>query len=135
MKLIFQYNDLVTRQKTELLNEEGALLYYGIYDFSYKYRTRIFDHEGIEISYVEKQITAERDTVCFYAADGTKSGALIRKEGKLVSEDGDLVYEGDLRKGKIEGLMEVSDGCLKIEKEEEVLKCLQILFSLVEIDR
>ena len=70
MKFIFKYNDLIQRNRTELLSETGDLCFWGIYDFAFKYRTRIFDKEDVEIACVEKDVTASKDTVRFYDAAG-----------------------------------------------------------------
>ena len=59
MELYYEYDNYLKRLKTPLWQEKGRVLYYGIYDFSYKYRTRIFDVDDNEIAYVEKDITAE----------------------------------------------------------------------------
>lgn len=135
MKLIFQYNDLIQRNRTELLSETGELCYWGIYDFAFKYRTRIFDKDDIEAAFVEKDITAEKDCVLFYDAAGERSDALIREDGRLILEKEGLIFEGDLQSGKIEGLMKVCEGVLEVEDEKDVIKAAQVLFSLVEIDR
>ena len=135
MKFIFKYNDLIQRNRTELLSETGDLCFWGIYDFAFKYRTRIFDKEDVEIAYVEKDVTASKDTVRFYDAAGKQEGALVREDGKLILENEDLVYQGDARSGKIEGLMSVSEGILEVKEEKDVLKAAEVLFSLIEIDR
>ena len=63
MELYYEYDNYLKRLKTPLWQEKGRVLYYGIYDFSYKYRTRIFDVDDNEIAYVEKDITAEKPCV------------------------------------------------------------------------
>ena len=66
MKLLFDNDNRHLRNRTELRDGDGRLMFWGIYDFAFKYRTRIFDAHDIEIAYVEKDVTVSEDTVVFY---------------------------------------------------------------------
>ena len=135
MELVFSEDNLMERKKTQLSDENGQLLYWGIYDFAYKYRTRIYDHNDNEIAYVEKDIASSDTPVFFYDPLDKVIGNIFRKkdgcssgpEGYEIKED-DVVIE-------VEGLMRKENGRLIIYDEEKVLKCLMIMFGMIEIKR
>ena len=87
MVIYYDEDHLKNRQETFLRDEKGNVLYRGIYDFSYKYRTRLFEDLS-ERAYVELDITSEYPRVVLCDPDGRKIGELIRKEGLYL--DGDL---------------------------------------------
>lgn len=135
MELVYDNHHLIERSRTDLLNESGEIVLWGIYDFSFKYRTRIFNVLGEEVAYVEKDISADDDIVGIYEPAGKKIDALVRREGKPVLEAEGLPFEGDLSRGEIKGFLHIDEGRLFIEKEDDLLKAAALLFSLVEIDR
>ena len=81
MELLFNADNFKKRLKTEFLDEKGNLYYWGIYDFSYKYRTRIYDKDNQEIYYVEKDIY-DNNLVNLFDYKGNKVGEIIRKDAK-----------------------------------------------------
>ena len=91
--------------------------------------TVIADKLGIEDRYLE-QYGKYKAKIDYNLLKETKS-----EDGKLILENEDLVYQGDARSGKIEGLMSVSEGILEVKEEKDVLKAAEVLFSLIEIDR
>ena len=135
MELVYKYNDLESRNRTDLLDEKGSLRYWGIYDFAYKYRTRIFDENDNEVAYVQKDVSVNEDVVIFYDAAGNETGRLTRKDGTLLLEPDGKVYEGDRKNGMIKDLLCIKEGSLSFDQEEDMLKSVTVLFALVEIDR
>ncbi len=135
MELVYDNHHLIERQRTDLLDEKGGIVLWGIYDFAFKYRTRIFSHNDEEVAYVEKDIAAKSDTVNIYDHTGKKIDALIRKDGGLYLEKEDLPFSGDLKEGEIKGMLRIRESRLMIERKEDLLKAVALLFSLVEIDR
>ncbi len=129
MVIYYDEDHLKNRQETFLRDEKGNVLYRGIYDFSYKYRTRLFEDLS-ERAYVELDITSEYPRVVLCDPDGRKIGELIRKEGLYLdgvpvekNENG-FRYAGAFAK----------DGVLDTG-EEDVLKCVLLLFAMIEIER
>ena len=131
MVLSFDCDHLKKRLKTELLND-GNVEYWGIYDFSYKYRTRIYDHNDNEIAYVEKDIY-ENGKVNMFDYKGNSLGKIIRTENGY--EIGDLVYKGNVDAGMIDNVLSIEEGKMTITDESRILLCIMCLFGLIEIER
>lgn len=136
MVLVYDHQKLIQRSLTALCDEKGRLYYTGIYDFAYKYRTRIFDPAGNEAAYVEKDVSAKEEIVCFYDGQGKQTGSLIRKEDCFVLLPEETVFEenGD-GSYQIGGLLQNQKGILKVENQEDLLKAVMVLFSMIEIKR
>jgi hypothetical protein len=135
MQLVYDNNERLSRNKTQVFDEEGKLRFWSIYDFSFKYRTRIYDDKDHEIAYVEKDVALKEDVVCFYDPLGKKTGLLKKEEGQYILEPDGLIYKGDPLKGEIEGFLRISEGKIEIEKDADVLKAIEVLFALIEIER
>ena len=135
MKLLYDNDHLRRRDRTDLLDEEGKLRYWGIYDFAFKHRTRIFDENDIEVAYVQKDISLDTDVVDLRNPDDSKIDRLLAKDASYVLEDRGWKYSGSYEEGEIEGVMKIEKGVLEIESEKDILSCVMILFSLVEIIR
>ena len=135
MELHYDNNDLLDRKRCELLDENGCLSYWGIYDFAFKYRTRIFDANDDEVAYVQKNIALTEDVVEFFDPGDQKIGSLLKSENGYHNYPEDLLYEGDVQKGMIKDFMKVTDHKLYIENKDEALKAAMILFALVEVER
>ena len=135
MELFYDNHHLKKRLRTDLLDEKGGIVLWGIYDFAFKYRTRIFNPSDEEVAYVEKDIAAKSDVVNIFDPAGKKIDALVNTDGRLFLEKEGLLYDGDLREGTVEGLLHIDEGKLMIEREEDLLKAAALLFSLVEIER
>lgn len=135
MELVYDYHHLIERKRTDLLDEKGGIVLWGIYDFAFKYRTRIFNCSDEEVAYVEKDIAADEDIVNICDSAGKKIDALVRADGRLYLEKEGLLFSGDLREGKIEDYLRINEGRLMVERKEDLLKAAALLFSLVEIDR
>ena len=133
MILSFDPIKLAERGRCELRDEDGRLVYWGIYDFAYKHRTRIYNSEGFEVAYVQKDISLEEAHVDFCDSEDHKIGALIKNNDTLIIQPEGYSYKGDYHKGEIEGLMKIEEG--KLEVNDDVLKGIMIMFALVEIDR
>lgn len=94
--MIYTYNpdDLKSRTKTTIFNDEGRMVFWGIYDFSYKYRTRIYDADDEEIMYVQKEIGLPDEPVVCYDSKGRKLFTIDQERIKLLIDD--------IRAGKME---------------------------------
>ena len=132
MVLSFDPVKLAERGRCELHDEDGRLVYWGIYDFAYKHRTRIYNSEGFEVAYVQKDISLKEAHVDFCDKEDHKIGALIKNHATLIEPEG-YSYSGDCHKGEIEGFMKIEEG--KLEVNGDMLKGIMIMFALVEIDR
>lgn len=135
MKLLYDNDHLSKRDRTDLLAEEGKLRYWGIYDFAFKHRTRIFDENDIEVAYVEKDISLDEDVVELRNPDDSLIDRLAKRDDSYLLENKGWKYSGSFEEGKIEDIMKIEKGVLEFEKEEDILNCVMILFSLVEIIR
>ncbi len=135
MQLVYDNNERLSRNRTQLFDEEGKLCFWSIYDFSFKYRTRIYDAKDHEIAYVEKDVAAKEDVVFFYDPLGNKTGRLKKENGEFVLEPEGLIYKGDQSKGSIDGFLQIDAGKIQIENSDDVLKALEVLFALIEIER
>ena len=135
MKLLFDNDNRHLRNRTELRDSDGRLMFWGIYDFAFKYRTRIFDAHDIEIAYVEKDVTVLEDTVVFYDPARGKIAQLQRDDGKLVLKSEGICYEGDADEGEVKGMLKIGKGVLETENDQDLLKAVCLLFALIEIDR
>ena len=131
MKIYFDLNNLINRQKTEIKDELGNLLYWGIYDFSYKYRTRIFSNNDNELMYVQKDISKDDNIVNIC---DLKDTVIDYINGDLLVND-NLKINGNYQIGDIEGLLHIEDGSMEILDDSKIDKCVAILFALVERER
>lgn len=133
MLIFYEQDHLRNRQETLLRDVEGQILYRGIYDFSYKYRTRVFDPQGREAGYVELDITSVPTQVDLQGPDGNRIASLIRKEG-LYLEPEHLTVEKDHDGFFISGLMKAENGKMEVP-DEDPLKYVLLLFAMIEIER
>lgn len=131
MKIYFDLNNLINRQKTEIKDENGNLLYWGIYDFSYKYRTRIFNNVDNELMYVQKDISKDGNIVNICDLKDTIIDCI--NDDLLINDN--LKINGDYQKGSIEGLMYIEAGSIDILDDSKIDKCIAVLFALVERER
>lgn len=132
MILTFNPTHLKNRNRTEIKDLDNNLLYWSIYDFSYKYRTRIYDGNDIEVAYVEKIVAQDNTVRCVDLKDN--------KEINLIKTDngykyGDYDYIGDVDKGHIEGIMELEDSQIEISDENNLIMYMMLMFALVEAER
>ncbi|MBP5279941.1 MAG: hypothetical protein J6Z03_05615 [Erysipelotrichaceae bacterium] len=127
----FDKDNLKKRLKTDFLCD-GKVLYWAIYDFSYKYRTRIFNGNDEEVAYVEKDIL-EDDKVNLFDNKGKKLDEIIKTSEGYRS--GDHLYTGDIDNGGIEDLFVSEDGKLSIFDDKDVLYAIMFLCGLIEIVR
>lgn len=132
MIIRFDEESLLERKETELTDENGELLYTGIYDFSYKYRTRLFSKEGTELGYVELDVTEDRPTVLLCDSKGTVIGRLVEDEG-LYLEPGHEHVEGDKRSFHLNDRVTKEEGSLSVMDSD--LKYLLLMYAMIEIER
>ncbi len=133
MVVYYDEDHLSNRQETFLYNESGEIRFRGIYDFSYKYRTRVFDPRGMELGYAELDITSPEPRVDLRNADGEPIAFLVRKGGLFLEPD-HLPVEGERSRFLIRDLVKAENGKM-ILPEEDVLKYVLLLFAMIEIER
>ncbi len=134
MELVYDENDLIKRNRCELKDENGVLRYWGIYDFAFKYRTRIFDERDEEIAYVQKDISAEENVVGFFDPADRKIGEMAEREGGFSIDGQDVLYSGNKTNGSC-SLFVKEEGRIFVKEDDQIRKVLCILFGLSEIDR
>ena len=135
--MILRYDpvDLKNRRKTQLKNEEGNVLYWGIYDFAFKYRTRIYDSSDTEQGYVQLDLSRSVPEVVFYDNEDKPVGSMTVKDGSYLITPEGLLFTGDCAKGEITNVMKNTDGAIEIENGADPFRCVMVLFASVEIAR
>ena len=133
MVIYYDEDHLWNRQETFLTNPAKEILYRGIYDFSYKYRSRVFDPQGRELGYVQLDITSFFPHVDLCDPEGNRIAFLEKNEGYLLEPD-QLSVKKEGRSFRIEDVAEAENGKLNIRKEDP-LKYVLLLFAMVEIER
>ena len=107
-------------------------MYWTVYDFAFKYRTRIFNSRNEEVAYVEKNI---------FTADKAN---LFDNKGNMIDEiiktaegykTGKYLYHGDIDKGEADGLFINEDGKLRVIDEDDILSVIMFIAGSVEIAR
>ena len=131
MYIIFDQDNLKKREETRFLCE-GEVIYSSIYDFAYKYRTRIFNEKNEEVAYVQKDIYSD-DRVIFYDSKNRRLDELIRTDEGYQSDK--YLYVGDINKGEAEGLFINENGRLSIDDEKNILYAIMFMTGMIEINR
>ena len=135
MILRYDPDGLKNRKKTELKDENDHTAFWGIYDFAYKYRTRIFDGQDSELGYVQLDVSKPVPEVVFCdATDGILGHMIEEGDHYRILPEG-IEFRGSCTEGQIPGIMKISNGELEIDKENDLLRCAMILFASVEIVR
>ena len=135
MKLFYDHDHLIAKDRTVFVDEEGKMRYWGIYDFSFKHRSRIFDPDDREAGYVQKDVSREEDVVELFDPSGTVLDELCREGDDFHLKRRDLRYTGDIAKGGIEGFLSADQGILEVKREEDVLFGIMVIFGLSEMMR
>ena len=135
MVLLFDHDHFIRRDRSEFSDEQGRLRYWGIYDFAFKHRTRVFDEDDAEVFYVQKDISRDHDVVIICDSKDVLIDTLIFEEDHYLLEKQDLIYKGDLNNGEFVGKGKLEKGHLEITEEKDMTAVLMVLFSLVEIRR
>ncbi len=131
MIIDFDIDNLKKRQKTEFLCD-GEILYWSVYDFAYKYRTRIFNNRNEEVAYVEKDILID-DKANLYDYRGNKIDEITKTaQGYKTSK---YQYSGSIDKGEAEGLFINEEGKLSVFDEKNVLSAVMFSAGVIEIAR
>lgn len=112
--------------KNQILNEEGKICFWSIYDFAYKKRVHIYDSLNNEIGYVQyKIISTQNDTLCFDLED-----KLIDMNGfKAINKKDNWTYDITYNDKSV---ATVVDGRITIEDSSIINKCILFIFSLAE---
>ena len=135
MILRYDPDDLRNRKKTELKDENDHTVFWGIYDFAFKYRTRIFDGKDNELGYVQLDVGKAVPEVVFCDAFDETKGQMVREEDYYRILPEGMEFHGDSSKGEIPGIMKIRNGELEIDKTDDPLLCVMILYASVEIAR
>ncbi len=135
MILGYDPDDLSNRKKTELKDENDHTVFWGIYDFAFKYRTRIFDGKDNELGYVQLDVGKAVPEVVFCNALDEITGHMAREEDHYRILPEGMIFHGNSTKGEIPGIMKIRNGELEIDKTEDALRCVMILYASVEIAR
>ena len=131
MIISFDKDNLKKRLKTEFLTD-GKIEYCSIYDFSYKYRTRIFNSRNEEVGYAEKDIFSE-NKVNLFDNKGNRIDEIVKTDDGYRSNK--YLYIGDIDKGEIKDLFVNKDGTLNVSDEDSVLYSITFVTGLVEAER
>ena len=131
MYIVFDQDNLKKREETRFLCE-GEVIYSSIYDFAYKYRTRIFNEKNEEVAYVQKDIYSD-DRVIFYDSKNRRLDELIRTDEGYQSDK--YLYVGDINNGEAEGLFINENGKLSIDDEKSILYAIMFMTGMIEINR
>ena len=135
MLITYDEKDLLSRSETLIRDEAGETLYRGIYDFSYKYRTRIYDARGEALAYVQLDITSDKPVVAFCDDADRILGCLQQEEDHYCVMPQGWILERRSDAALIEGIMTAERDHAEIVRAEDLFQCILILFALVEIGR
>ena len=135
MILRYDPDDLKNRKKTELKDENDHTVFWSIYDFAFKYRTRVFDGDDNELGYVQLDVGKPDPDVVFYDSQDRILGHMIKEEDHYLILPERTIFHGNSSEGQIPGIMKITDGELEIEKESDLLRCVMVLYASVEIAR
>lgn len=128
----FNEEDLKKRRKTLLSDESGQQVMYGLYDFSYKYRTNVYDLLDRFKGYVQYDLSEKAVVI---ADDEKVIGHLVREDDHFLLPEKGWLIRVTAEGYECEGHFQKWDGLLDICRDEEELLCVLILFALVEIGR
>ena len=131
MVIHFDTDNLKKRLKTEFLCD-GEILYWTVYDFAFKYRTRIFNDRNEEVAYVEKDIFSD-DKANMFDHKGNKIDEMTKTPQGY--RTGRYQYSGNIDKGEAEGLFENEEGKLTVFDENNVLAAIMSVAGMIEIAR
>ena len=131
MIISFDKDNLKKRLKTQFL-VDGNTEYWSVYDFSYKYRTRIFNNRNEEVAYTEKDIFYE-NKVNLFDYKGNRLDEIVKTDEGYRSQK--YLYIGDIDKGEIKDLFVNEDGTLSVLNDYSVLYAIMFVTGLVEIER
>lgn len=112
--------------RIDFLDENNGLLYWSIYDFSYKRRMRLFDSNDNELGYVTLKIDSLNNTEAVYD-----------KQDNKLAEYSEFNIDGDIKsyEFEIDGIIyKKEDDNLIIETEENKIYAT-ILYTLISIDK
>lgn len=112
--------------RIDFLDENNGLLYWSIYDFSYKRRMRLFDSNDNELGYVTLKIDSLNNTEAVYD-----------KQDNKLAEYSEFNIDGDIKsyEFKIDGIIYKKEDDNLIIKTEENKIYATILYTLISIDK
>lgn len=127
----FEQDKLLNRDNVIITDENGKFIYRGIYDFSYKHRSRIYDESDNEIAYVNGDVSSDKKKVVFYDNQDNVIGYLdndiVNPESWIVKKAGDNYL--------IEKVLSISENEMEVLDDKNLFKAVLILFALVERER
>lgn len=112
--------------RIDFLDENNSLLYWSIYDFSYKRRMRLFDSNDNELGYVTLKIDSLNNTEAVYD-----------KQDNKLAEYSEFNIDGDIKsyEFEIDGIIYKKEDDNLIIKTEENKIYATILYTLISIDK
>ena len=131
MIITYDTDNLKKRLKTGFLVDE-KMKFYSIYDFAYKYRTRIFNDKNEEVAYVEKDIL-QADKVDLFDRKGNRLDTILKIAEGYKSDE--YLYEGDIDNGEIKDLFANTEGKLTIFDDKSLLFVIMFITGLAEMMR
>lgn len=127
----FEQDKLKNRDNVIIADENGKFICRGIYDFSYKHRSRIYDESDNEIAYVDGDVSSEKKKINFCDNQDNVIGSLddniVNPEGWIVKKVANAYL--------IENILIISDNKMEVLKDNYLFKAILVLFALVERER
>ena len=119
-------NNVSINSRIDFLDEKSNLLYWSIYDFSYKRRMRLFDNKDNELGYVNLKIESLNNVETIYD-----------KQDNKLDEFDETILKGDIKSYdfNVEDVVftKKDDELLIQFEDDKVYKA--ILYALISIDK
>jgi len=136
MKLVFDENVFTLRSKTIVKDEQGNKLFWGIYDFSFKHRRRIYKNDD-EVAFTQLMIEKENNEVhvCtpleklkYYIINDKEASNGLKVIGDIYNWDFKVVDQDNV---------EVISSKAKYELETslELQDCVEFIYSFARVDK
>ena len=122
MILKYDPEDLRNRKMSRLKDENDHTVFWSIYDFAYKYRTRIFDGEDNELGYVQLDVSKAVPEVVFCDATDEIMGCMVKEEDYYRILPEGMEFHGNSSEGEIPGIMKIRNGELEIDIADDPLE-------------
>lgn len=126
MEVIVNLKNTTINSRIDFLDENNNLIYWSIYDFSYKRRMRLFDNKDNELGYINLKIESLNNVEAIYDIQDNKLDEY--KEANISGniESYEFIVDGIKYKKQ--------DNYLVINAEENKINTA-ILYALISIDK
>lgn len=129
--------------KFEIKDVDGENRYWGIYDFSYKRRLRIFDKDNNELAYIQYRVSSLEKGITFYDVEDNKIAYIGQQDNlqDIVVEPDNWKIVGDVSNWDIRiiaadgrELMSTNDKTheINIMDDSDVLKCVFCVLAIAD---